>query len=160
MDVGIQAGRRTAIMGANGAGKSLLLRLMHGLLAPTAGQVLWHGRPLGRRGRRAQAMVFQRPVLLRRSVLANLRFALSAHGIRGERAEARATKALKQARLEGQAQSPARVLSGGEQQRLAVARALATTPQILFSGRADGQSGPGLDPGDRGAGQRSQCQVG
>ena len=80
VDAGIRSRRRTVIMGANGSGKSLLLRLLHGLIRPSAGEVLWQGRPLDREGRRAQAMVFQRPVMLRRSARANLRFALSVRG--------------------------------------------------------------------------------
>ena len=65
----IEAGAPTIVIGANGAGKSVLLRLLHGLLAPSEGRVAWSGLP-GLAPRR-QAMVFQRPVLLRRSVLAN-----------------------------------------------------------------------------------------
>ncbi|SPH23701.1 Tungstate uptake system ATP-binding protein TupC [Defluviimonas aquaemixtae] len=132
VDIGIRQGRRTMIMGANGAGKSLLLRLLHGLVAPTRGDVVWHGRPLDRAARQAQAMVFQRPVVLRRSVLANLRFALSARGIRGAERAAREAEALSRARLDHLARSPARVLSGGEQQRLTIARALACKPEMLL----------------------------
>ncbi|MBF2759039.1 MAG: ATP-binding cassette domain-containing protein [Ectothiorhodospiraceae bacterium AqS1] len=132
IDIDLRSGRRTVIMGANGAGKSLLLRLLHGLVRPTAGQALWQGRPLDRAARRLQAMVFQRPVMLRRSVRGNLRFALAVRGIRGiERAE-REAKALARARLEDQADRPARLLSGGEQQRLSLARALSISPQMLF----------------------------
>lgn len=132
VDATIRSGRRTVILGANGAGKSLLLRVMHGLVRPSGGEVLWHGRPLDKAARRAQAMVFQRPVMLRRSVLANLRFALAVRGIgRAERRE-RARAALADAGLEALADRPARVLSGGEQQRLAIARALAAEPEILF----------------------------
>ena len=126
IDAEIARGRRTLVMGANGAGKSLLLRLLHGLLAPSSGTVVWHGAP------RAQAMVFQRPVMLRRSVLGNLRFALGVHGWRGRAREARVAEALEMARLTDRARQPARLLSGGEQQRLAVARALACGPELLF----------------------------
>lgn len=132
VDLDIAAGRRTVVMGANGAGKSLLLRLLHGLTAPSAGEILWKGRPLDAEARRAQAMVFQRPVLLRRSVIANLNFALRVHGVRGEARREREREALAMARLEDLAARPARVLSGGEQQRLAVARALACRPELLF----------------------------
>lgn len=132
VNVDIGAGQRTMVMGANGAGKSLLLRLMHGLIAPTSGRILWRGHPLDSTTRRAQAMVFQRPVLLRRSVLANLRFALAVRGICGAERQAREREALARARLEDLAHHPARVLSGGEQQRLAIARALACEPEILF----------------------------
>ena len=132
IDADIRPRRRTVIMGANGAGKSLLLRLLHGLIRPTAGEVLWQGRPLDREGRRGQAMVFQRPVMLRRSVLANLRFALAVRGIGGSERAAREAEAIERARLHDLAKRPARVLSGGEQQRLAVARALACGPRVLF----------------------------
>src|SRR5919106_4171054 len=76
IDLELRPGVRTVVMGPNGAGKSLLLRLLHGLLQPSAGMVLWNGRPADDTMRRRQAMVFQRPVLLRRSALGNLRHAL------------------------------------------------------------------------------------
>ncbi|WP_197019106.1 ATP-binding cassette domain-containing protein [Thioalkalivibrio sp. HK1] len=132
IDIDIRSGRRTVIMGANGAGKSLLLRLLHGLVRPTAGEVRWQGRRLDRAARRLQAMVFQRPVMLRRSVRGNLRFALAVRGIGGSERAERETKALARARLADQADRPARLLSGGEQQRLSLARALSTSPRMLF----------------------------
>lgn len=122
----------TVVMGPNGAGKSVLLRLMHGLIAPTSGEILWGGRPMDRDIARRQAMVFQKPVLLRRSAAANIYHALGLRGIeRGERA-AKVVEALKLAALEGRASMPARILSGGEQQRLCLARALSLEPEILF----------------------------
>ena len=132
VDADFRPGCCTVIMGANGAGKSLLLRLLHGLIRPTAGEVRWQGRTLDREGRRRQAMVFQRPVLLRRSVLANLRFALAVRGVGGSERAAREAEAVARARLADLAHRPARVLSGGEQQRLAVARAMACAPRMLF----------------------------
>lgn len=132
IDIRIGEGRRTMVMGANGAGKSLLLRLLHGLIRPSAGAIAWRGGPLDRTARRAQAMVFQRPVMLRRSVIANLAFALKVRGLRGAMRQARINEALEKARLTDLARSPARVLSGGEQQRLALARALACDPELLF----------------------------
>ena len=122
----IDAGPSTIILGANGAGKSVLMRLMHGLLAPSAGRVAWSGPD----ARRKQAMVFQRPVMLRRSALANVAYAVAAAGT-GD-AEKIAMQALREVGLAHLAQRPARVLSGGEQQRLALARAWALHPEVLF----------------------------
>ena len=119
----------TMIMGPNGAGKSMLLKLAHGLIAPDKGSVTWGGEPLNDAGRRAQAMVFQKPVLLRRSVAANVDFALKARGIRDA---ARRNDLLDHVGLLGHARQPARLLSGGEQQRLALARALALKPRVML----------------------------
>lgn len=122
----------TAIMGPNGAGKSVLLRLMHGLIAPTSGEILWAGQRMDRAIARRQAMVFQKPVLLRRSVAANIWHALGLRGIgRGERA-IRVDGALRLAGLQAHGTMPARILSGGEQQRLCLARALSLDPDVLF----------------------------
>lgn len=119
----------TVIMGPNGAGKSLLLRLLHGLIAPTSGRVRWDGAELCAEMQRRQAMVFQRPVLLRRSVGANIDFAL---GLRRAKTSERRDALLTHVGLIDRANQPARLLSGGEQQRLALARALATDPDVLF----------------------------
>ena len=118
----------TVVMGPNGAGKSLLLRLLHGLLEPTNGQILSDDSPLDEPARQRQSMVFQKPVLLRRSVAANMDFVLKA---RGKPRDQRDTL-LQRVGLADHANRPARRLSGGEQQRLAIARALATDPQVLF----------------------------
>lgn len=128
----VRRGSRTLIMGPNGSGKSLLLRMMHGLLKPDAGVVLWKGDRMSAEDRLAQAMVFQRPVLLRRSVLANLKFALSVRGLRGTQRAEKIHSALASAGLSHLARRPARVLSGGEQQRLSLVRALACEPELLF----------------------------
>ena len=126
----IGAGPTTIILGANGAGKSVLMRLLHGLLVPTAGRVAWsESEP--RRIQRGQAMVFQRPVMLRRSALDNVLYALDAAGMRGDR-HAVAAEALASVGLQHLAHQPARRLSGGEQQRVALARAWALHPEVLF----------------------------
>jgi tungstate transport system ATP-binding protein len=123
----IAAGPSTIVLGANGAGKSLLLRLMHGLVAPTSGKVRWSAAGAAR-GR--QAMVFQKPVMLRRSALDNVCYALELAGAPDARPAALA--ALDEVGLRALAHRPARVLSGGEQQRLALARAWALHPEVLF----------------------------
>ena len=117
----------TLVMGPNGAGKSLLLRLAHGLLSPTQGRVAWSvgGRP-------RQAMVFQQPVLLRRSALANLIHALAVNNVPRKTRMKLACEALERFGLTACTDTPARVLSGGEQQRLALARAWVLSPQVLF----------------------------
>ncbi|HET7671790.1 MAG TPA: phosphate ABC transporter ATP-binding protein [Burkholderiales bacterium] len=127
----IEAGPSTIILGANGAGKSVLMRLMHGLLAPTGGAVRWN-EPDAASLRRRQAMVFQRPVMLRRSVLANVMYALDLAGVAAAERERQALAALDEVGMRELALRPARVLSGGEQQRLALARAWALHPEVLF----------------------------
>ena len=140
IDLQIESGPLTVVMGPNGAGKSLLLRLLHGLIVPTAGTVSWAGRPIGEEVRKRQAMVFQRPVLLRRSVADNIGFVLR---LRGADSDDRRLEILDLAGLADNAQQPARLLSGGEQQRLALARALATEPEVLFLDEPTSS----LDPG-------------
>lgn len=121
----------TIIVGPNGAGKSLLLRLCHGLLEPSAGAISWSGAA-GRNPSPYQAMVFQRPVLLRRSVQANIEFALALRKVPRRRRRALVEEALSRAGLNRFAKTSARVLSFGEQQRLALARSWALRPQVLF----------------------------
>ena len=131
LDLAIEAGASTILLGANGAGKSVLMRLMHGLIAPTSGRVRWNVENADA-VRRQQAMVFQRPVMLRRSALANVTFALAAARVPASEREDRAAEALREVGLAKVARRPARVLSGGEQQRLALARAWALHPEVLF----------------------------
>lgn len=132
IDLDLAPSSRLVVIGPNGAGKSLLLRLLHGLIQPTGGSMIWNGRPLDAVARAAQAMVFQRPILLRRSVAANLDHALAARGHSAAERRGRIEAALHLGRLEAQARQPARTLSGGEQQRLALVRALALEPEVLF----------------------------
>jgi tungstate transport system ATP-binding protein len=101
-----------------------------GLLAPSSGRVTWDG--LAEQPPVRRAIVFQRPVMLRRSAGGNLRYALAAAGVEREMRAARLAELLTLVGLEGMADRPARRLSGGEQQRLALARALAKEPQILL----------------------------
>jgi tungstate transport system ATP-binding protein len=120
----------TIIMGANGAGKSLLLRILHGLIQPSGGQVLWANGTITATSPRQTALVFQRPVLLRRSALDNIAFVLT--DLPRDQRTTAAAAILENAGLTYLAATPARHLSGGEQQRLALARALALNPQVLF----------------------------
>lgn len=132
----------TVLLGPNGAGKSVLLRLAHGLLAPTAGAVRWGGDGGRIAGTKRHAMVFQKPVMLARSARANLTHALAAAGLGWSARRARADAALARFDLGALAERPARLLSGGEQQRLAIARAWALDPEVLFLDEPTSQ----LDP--------------
>ena len=130
IDLSIASGPPTLLVGPNGAGKSTLLRLAMGLVAPTQGRITWGGSvdPAPRR----RAMLFQRPMMLRRSVAGNIAYALKHAGVPSAKRATRTRDLLRQAGLEPLADRPARLLSGGEQQRLALARALARDPEILM----------------------------
>ena len=132
IDIEIGGTGTLVLIGPNGAGKSLLVRVLAGLVAPTAGEVTWAGAAPDRRRAPRIGFVFQRPVLLRRSALANIEYALAVAGVARPERGRRAQAALERARLAHLAHSPARVLSGGEQQLLSIARALATGPDILI----------------------------
>jgi tungstate transport system ATP-binding protein len=138
MEIG--EGPRTVILGPNGAGKSVLMRLCHGLLTPTSGSITWRGAV---NGHQRQAMVFQRPVMLRRSAVANIAYGLKLNGVSPRERKLRARDVLEAVGLAGIADRPARVLSGGEQQRVALARAWALGPEILFLDEPTAN----LDPG-------------
>jgi len=135
-------GPRTVILGPNGSGKSVLMRLCHGLLAPTSGRIVWRGSRDDARPR-AQAMVFQRPVMLRRAARANVTYGLKLAGVPKDERDERARDVLDAVGLKSVADRPARVLSGGEQQKLALARAWALDPEVLFLDEPTAN----LDPG-------------
>jgi len=130
IDLEIPPATRTVIIGPNGAGKSLLLRIINGLVAPTSGQITFAGAPATAALRARQALVFQRPTLLRRSVADNVRFVL--RGLPRAEQQARTERLLVEAKLAQIAHQPARLLSGGEQQRLAMARARALAPLLML----------------------------
>jgi tungstate transport system ATP-binding protein len=119
----------SVIMGPNGAGKSLFMRCLHGLAKPDMGQILYADTPLDPVIRQQQSLVFQTPTILRRTVLANLLFVARQRGIGDPKIS---MDYLAQLQLDHLAQHPARLLSGGEKQRLALARALIINPAILF----------------------------
>jgi tungstate transport system ATP-binding protein len=125
VDLRIAAGERVALIGANGSGKSTLLRVLHGLLRPSAGSVL-------RDGATRQAMVFQRPFALRMTALSNVALALWLRGTRWRDAKEQALLALGRVGLGAVALRNARTLSGGQLQRLALARAWVLKPQVLL----------------------------
>jgi tungstate transport system ATP-binding protein len=126
----IAPGAPTLLVGPNGSGKSTFIRLGMGLIEPSSGSVRRGGRNESDAKRRA--MVFQRPVMLRRTAAANISYALAASGAARATQPAKVEALLRQVGLSHLAERPARRLSGGEQQRLALARALAREPEILF----------------------------
>lgn len=122
----------TCILGHNGAGKSLLLKVLSGLVKPDEGLVHWNGISISRLDYKKLGYMKQNAVLLRRSAKANLEFPLLSFGWSKQDASARADAALEQAGLTHIAHSSARVLSGGERQRLSLARMLIVSPQIAI----------------------------
>jgi tungstate transport system ATP-binding protein len=134
----IAPGERVALVGGNGSGKTTLLRLLHGLIEPGSGRV---ERP----ARARQAMLFQRPAVLRASARANVALGLWLRGVRWREASAQAREALARVGLAAEAQRNARALSGGQQQRLALARAWALAPRALLLDEPTAS----LDPGAR-----------
>jgi tungstate transport system ATP-binding protein len=152
----ISGGAPTAVVGPNGAGKTTLLRMGMGLLKPASGRVTWGGResvaPLRR------AFLFQRPVMLMRSAAANIAYALAAADTPRDARPRRIAELLALVGLSGFDDRPARRLSGGEQQRLALARSLARDPEILFldepTASLDPAAAKSVEDVLRGVGQR------
>jgi tungstate transport system ATP-binding protein len=130
LNLTIAPGPPTLIVGPNGAGKTSLLRICMGLSSPSAGRITWGGRT--DRAPRRRAIVFQRPVMLRRTTAGNVAYALAQAGVPRNHRASRVAELLSRVGLADLAARPARRLSGGEQQRLALARALARDPEILL----------------------------
>jgi tungstate transport system ATP-binding protein len=130
VSLAFSSGKPTVLIGPNGSGKTTLLRVVMGLIAPSSGRVSWGGREASPPIRRA--IVFQRPVMLRRSATGNIRYALSAAGVPRIQHATRCAELLALVGLADLGDRPARRLSGGEQQRLALARGLAREPDVLL----------------------------
>lgn len=139
----LRNGAPTVLIGPNGSGKTTFMRLASGLMAPTMGRITYAGRTSARADR--YAFVLQKPVMLRRSTAANVAYALTAAGRRAE--PPRIQELLELVGLPEHAGRPARRLSGGEQQRLALARALAREPEVMFLDEPTAS----LDPGSTNA---------
>jgi len=129
LSLDLKQGGLTVIVGPNGAGKSLFMRLLHGLVPATTGTIEWGSTQNSNSARINQAMVFQRPILLRRSVQANIEFVLKS---RSKYSKEIVIEVLHTVGLENKLSTAAHLLSGGEQQRLALARALSLKPKVLF----------------------------
>ena len=130
LNLSLDAGSPSVLVGPNGSGKTTFLRIAMGMIAPARGRVTYGGRAGVTPVRRA--IVFQHPVMLRRTVLANIRYALASAGVPRAEWKPRAESLLDLVGVASLADRPARRLSGGEQQRVALARALARDPEILF----------------------------
>lgn len=129
LSVNIFSDKITIIMGPNGAGKSIFLKLLNGIIKPTSGKILWNKSKDFSLIMRKQALVFQKPILLRRSVMANLDFIDSLFNIKSEFDK---DQLLKIVDLLNQKNQPARLLSLGEQQRLSLIRALLIRPSLIM----------------------------
>ena len=130
LSLAILPGAPTVLIGPNGSGKTTLLRVAMGLMRPSAGRVTWDGVADAPPFRRA--IVFQRPVMLRRSATANVEYALASANVARIEWPSRIEELFNVVGLAGLGARPARRLSGGEQQRLALARALARGPEVLL----------------------------
>ena len=125
----IKSNSITAVLGPNGAGKSIFLQTINGLFSVQSGRLTFNLMEINQEIRKQQAMVFQNPVLLRRTVIANLQFISN---LRNKESNRLLKKILSKVGLEGYEKKPARLLSGGEKQRLSMARALIINPNLLL----------------------------
>jgi len=130
VDLSLAGDAVCVVIGPNGAGKTSLLRLMHGTARLSKGQIRWSCDI--DEARRRQAFVFQRPVMLRRSVAENLTYPLQLRGVARAKARNAAQDWAGRVGLEAHLNQMATVLSGGEQQKLAIARALIGAPDLVF----------------------------
>ena len=125
----IKSNSITAVLGPNGAGKSIFLQTINGLVSIQSGRLTFNSMQNNQEIREQQAMVFQTPVLLRRTVMANMQFVSN---LRNKKSNQLLKNLLDKVGLEGYEEKPARLLSGGEKQRLSIARALIVNPNLLL----------------------------
>ncbi|MBL4807828.1 MAG: ATP-binding cassette domain-containing protein [Rhodobacteraceae bacterium] len=142
IDLRLQLNGITCLLGPNGAGKSVFLNLCHGMFSPDNGVVDWNGKS-AISTRRDRSFMFQSAAVMRRSVQANVAFPLVAQKIAKAERLVRVGEALRFARLSDQAKQPAASLSGGEKQRMALARAWVTRPKVILLD----EPAANLDPG-------------
>ena len=128
LNIKIISDKITVIMGPNGAGKSIFLKILNGIIRPTSGKILWNEKIDESLVLNGQALVFQKPVLLRRSVKANLDFFDKLTNLNNYDKN----QLLKIVDLLDQKNQPARLLSLGEQQRLSLIRALLLRPRLIM----------------------------
>ena len=129
LNLSINSDDVTVIMGPNGAGKSIFLKILNGILTPTSGCITWNNKKQFSDTLNKQAFVFQKPILLRRSVIANLDYMDSVLGYKKKISKDRLLKIVQ---LQKQKNQPARMLSLGEQQRLSLIRSLMLRPNLLL----------------------------
>ena len=129
LNLSINSDDVTVIMGPNGAGKSIFLKILNGILTPTSGSITWNNKKQFSDTLNTQAFVFQKPILLRRSVIANLDYMDSVLGYKKKISKDRLLEIVQ---LQKQKNQPARMLSLGEQQRLSLVRSLMLRPNILL----------------------------
>ncbi len=127
----IEKGKPKIILGSNGAGKTTLMRMCHGLIQPSSGQIQWQGN-INQNKFRNQSMVFQRPIMLKRSVKKNLEYVLKIHNTPRNKILTLIDEILDLVNLKNQLNFPAYSLSNGEQQKLAIARSWLLKPEVLF----------------------------
>jgi tungstate transport system ATP-binding protein len=125
----IKSNSITAVLGPNGAGKSIFLQTINGLISIQSGRLTFNSMEKNQEIRKQQALVFQNPVLLRRTVMANMQFVLN---LRNRKSNQLLKNILDKVGLEGYEKKSARLLSGGEKQRLSMARALVVNPHLLL----------------------------
>ena len=129
LNLSINSDDVTVIMGPNGAGKSIFLKILNGILTPTSGCITWNNKKQFSDTLNTQAFVFQKPILLRRSVIANLDYMDS---VLGNKKKISKDRLLEIVQLQKQKYHPARMLSLGEQQRLSLIRSLMLRPNLLL----------------------------